>query len=241
MVFRISLTIFLSTLLLACNLSNQSTEAESSYPKVEVVGAMKNVMWKGELAGVIALDTITSKSGLYGLGPESGLTGEILINNGRSYLSKVLSDSSMEVKKSFDSSAPFFVYSNVNEWQEIALPPQVKGIKELEEFIESKATSTKSPFVFKLKGEVVSAAIHIQNLPPGSKVSSPQEAHQGQVNYDLIEEAVEIVGFFSKEHQGIFTHHDRYSHMHLITQDESKMGHLDEVVFKEMSLFLPKK
>ena len=39
-------------------------------------------MWKGELSGTINLDTISNKKGLYGLGPESYLTGELLINNG---------------------------------------------------------------------------------------------------------------------------------------------------------------
>jgi len=92
-----------------------------------------------------------------------------------------------------------------------------------------------------LEGKIVEAAIHIQNLPKGSTVSSPKEAHQGQVNYSLENESVEIVGFFSTEHQGVFTHHDSFLHMHLISQDESKMGHIDSLEIDEMSLFLPKK
>jgi acetolactate decarboxylase len=34
-----------------------------------MVGAMKNVKWKGELLGKIEIDTIEEKSSLYGLGP----------------------------------------------------------------------------------------------------------------------------------------------------------------------------
>jgi acetolactate decarboxylase len=60
------------------------------------------------------------------------------------------------------------------------------------------------------------------------------------VNYSLGSEEVEIIGFFSTEHQAVFTHHDTYVHLHLMTKDESKMGHLDEVVFDEMKLYLPK-
>ena len=83
--------------------------------------------------------------------------------------------------------------------------------------------------------------IHVQNLPEGTKVSSPEEAHQGQTNFTLKNEQVEIVGFFSTEHQGIFTHHDSYLHMHLLTTDESKMGHLDQVESTEMKLYLPRR
>ena len=86
------------------------------------------------------------------------------------------------------------------------------------------------------------ADIHIQNLPEGTPVSSPQEAHQGQTNYVLENRKVEIVGFFSKEHQGVFTHHDSFVHLHLITQDRRQMGHLDEMLLGkgDKRLFLPK-
>jgi acetolactate decarboxylase len=43
-----------------------------------VAGAMKNVMWKGQLFGTIDLDTIFNKQHLYGLGPVEYLTGELL-------------------------------------------------------------------------------------------------------------------------------------------------------------------
>ena len=204
---------------------------------------MKNVMWKGELAGTINLDTIKNKNGLYGLGPVEYLTGELLIIDGKSYVSTVTSDSTMEVDETYQVKAPFFVYANQADWNIEDLPSDIKTIKELEEFIDKKTFDFKRPFVFKLKGQVDSAGIHIQNLPKGTKVSSPEEAHQGQTNYLLKNSDVEIVGFFSTEHKGIFTHHDSNVHMHLITVDRKKMGHLDNVFFGNGSikLYLPKK
>ncbi|MDY8137501.1 acetolactate decarboxylase [Aquimarina sp. 2201CG5-10] len=229
--------------LISCNSiqkENNSKEVKT-YPDIKVVGAMKNVMWKGELGSSISIDTISNKTGLFGLGPVSYLTGELLINDGKSYASKVTSDTTMTVKKTFDVSAPFFVYGNVTEWNEIELPTNVKTIKDIEKFIDSKTIDFKRPFTFKLIGQVSSAIIHIQNLPEGTKVSSPDEAHQGQTNYELENENVEIVGFFSTEHKGVFTHHDSFLHMHLITKDETKMGHLDELKVEKMKLYLPKK
>lgn len=226
--------------LTSCNTTQKENNARS-YSDIKIVGAMKNVMRKGELSGTINLDTISDKSGLYGLGPVSYLTGELLINNGKSYVSKVTSDSTMSVEKRFDISAPFFVYGNVTAWDEIELPLTIKTIGDLEKFITEKATHYKRPFAFKLVGQVSSALIHIQNLPEGTKVSSPDEAHQGQTNYTIKNKEVTIIGFFSTKHKGIFTHHDSFLHMHLITNDDSKMGHLDELEIWKVKLYLPKK
>jgi acetolactate decarboxylase len=229
--------------LISCNSTpkEKNTDKTETYPDINIVGAMKNVMWKGELGSNIDLDTISKKNGLYGLGPLSYLTGELLINNGKSYVSKVISDSTMTVEKTFKASAPFLVYGNVTEWNEVDLPSDLNTIQDLEEFIDQKTSEFKRPFAFKLIGQVSSAIIHIQNLPKGTKVSSPDEAHQGQTNYNIRNEDAEIIGFFSTEHKGVFTHHDSFLHMHLITKDESKMGHLDKLEIRKMKLYLPKK
>jgi acetolactate decarboxylase len=52
---------------------------------------------------------------------------------------------------------------------------------------------------------------------------------------------VEIIGFFSTEHKGVFTHHDSFLHMHLITKDKEKMGHLDAATFDRINVHLPVK
>lgn len=223
------------TILFSC----QSTENHHQYPDVKVVSAMKEVMWSGRLEGKIELDTIADKEGLQAIGPESFLTGELLTIDGKSYVSRVVDDSSMKVVESFAVSAPFLVYANVNEWKSVDVPEDIKDIKALEEFINTTTLSYKRPFAFKVVGKVRQAKIHIQNLPQGTKVSSPKEAHQGQVDYVINDKIVDILGFFSTEHQTIFTHHDTYIHMHLLTKDRQMMGHLDEAEFDSIQLLLP--
>lgn len=225
--------------IISCNSGKKSYSDNHAYQDVKVVGAMKNVMWKGELGGNFNLDTVVMKKGLYGLGPESNLTGELLVMDGRSYVSRVTSDTTMKVNETFDVTAPFFVYSYVNEWREVELPSGIKTIQNLEKFIDSKTVEYKRPFAFKLKGKATNAIIHVQNLPVGTKVTSPTEAHQGQINYPLKDALIDVVGFFSTEHKGVFTHHDSFLHMHLITQDGSQMGHLDELEIENMNLYLP--
>lgn len=225
----------------ACNTQNQNIKNEESISDLIVSGAMRNVMQKGELEGVINLDTIQDKTGLYGIGPESYLTGELLIKNGKSYVSRVLSDTTMMVEETFNVSAPFFVRGTVNEWKEIEINKPLDNIKALENYLIENTKEYKRPFVFKLIGKVKKAEIHVQNLPKGTKVSSPAEAHQGQVNYVLANEEVEIIGFYSTKHKGVFTHHDSFMHLHLITADKKKMGHLDEIEIDSIKLYLPTK
>jgi acetolactate decarboxylase len=103
------------------------------------------------------------------------------------------------------------------------------------------STSKPRPFVFRLSGRVKQADIHVANLPNGVFPSEPKEALTGQQSYQLTDRDVEIVGFFSVHHQGIFTDLDSYGHLHLITTDRDLMGHLDGLQpGAGMRLFLPK-
>lgn len=221
-------------------ISHHSTAQQVS-DTVRIIGAMKNVMWKGELSGKIDLDTISNKAHLYGLGPVEFLRGEIIILDGRSYISTVVSDTAMLVKETYAIQAPFFGYAHISNWKERLLPDSIQSNSQLEKYLDLLTRSSPRPFFFKLSGIVEEAIIHIVNLPKGSTVRSPAEAHEGQVNYTLRDEDSEILGFFSTEHKTIFTHHDSYLHMHLISDDKQKMGHLDSVKFKKgtMKLYIP--
>lgn len=208
---------------------------------VKIIGEMKNVMWKGELDGNIHLDTITNKTHLYGLGPIEYLRGEILILDGKAYRSTVVTEEIMQVEESYDLKAPFFAYTHISQWREQTLPDSVETMRQLEQYLDQVTQSALRPFMFRLSGTVEEALIHVVNLPEGSAVSSPEEAHQGQVDYKINDRQSDILGFFSTEHQTIFTHHDTFLHMHLITADRQMMGHLDDVVFAKgsMKLHLP--
>jgi len=215
--------------------------AQPSLHEVKVVGAMRNVIWKGQLYGNIYLDTISEKNNLYGLGPIEYLTGEILIMDGKSYKSTIAPDGSLEMEETFDIKAPFFGYANIPKWKEERVPEKVETITDLEQYLDKITKAASRPFMFKLSGTVEQATIHVMNLPKGAMVSSPDDAHREQVNFRLIDEPFEILGFFSTAHQTIFTHHDTFLHMHLITEDRQKMGHLDDALFRKgtLRLYLP--
>ena len=54
---------------------------------------------------------------------------------------------------------------------------------------------------------------------------------------------VTILGFYSQNHQGLFTHHDAFTHMHVRNADGTAMGHVDylESGNGSFTLLLPKK
>lgn len=209
---------------------------------IKISGAMSNVMKKGQLQGTIHLDTIHNKKSLYGLGPNEYLKGELLIIDGKSFVSTVEHDGSIKMEETYKVNAPFFVYGTNDKWKKKELPKNIKTIRELEEYIDRNSQNIKRPFVFKLKGTFSKIDFHIQNLPEGTVVKSPKDAHTGQGKYTSENTKGEIVGFFSTEHQSIFTHHDTYIHMHYINNERSEMGHIDDLYFDgNVTIYLPMK
>ncbi|HRF42440.1 MAG TPA: acetolactate decarboxylase, partial [Saprospiraceae bacterium] len=133
--------------------------------------------------------------------------------------------------------------AKVSAWKESALPDSIVSLPQLESYLNQITRKMRRPFAFQVKGQVETAQIHIVNLPPGTKVSSPDEAHQGIQHYTVSNTEVLMLGFFSTEHQAVFTHHDTFMHLHLMTEDKKQMGHLEEARFKpgQMRLLLPGK
>ncbi len=231
------LYLFSIVLLSGCAETRENQEKTTPSTEVKISGEMKNVMRLGKLEGTVSLDTL-SKKNLYGIGPVEYLQGELMIYDGISYISKVETDSTMTVETSFDVKAPFFVYAQIDDWENEILPDSITNLETLEIYLDEKFKDRNEPVVFKIEGQIDSATIHIVNLPEGTKVSSKKEAHRGIVYYPITQENVDILGFFSRKHQAVFTHHDTFMHLHLITIDREMMGHLDEIDFGSNQLTL---
>lgn len=180
--FLIGLSICLLTFFTSHQLRGQKqTSHNASAGSPKIIGAMKNVMHKGEMAGIIDIDTISNKQHLYGLGPVEYLTGEILLLDGKGYKSGVVDDTVMYVTETFAIKAPFLGYANIDRWTEVEIADSISTVNQLETMLDLTTKNFPRPFFFKLTATVDKAGIHIVNLPKGTKVSSPEEAHQGQI------------------------------------------------------------
>lgn len=215
--------------------------SQTGTPEVISCGSMRGTMWEGKTGPAILLDTLTDGAFLYGLGPGDQLKGEWMIYGGQAWLSRVGPDSLIDMTPGFSGGAPFFVYARVRDWQPVHLPDTVRDLGTLGSYLDQKFPNLDRAFPFRLEGMVKQARIHLVNLPAGARVESPEDAHRGIVHYSVSDQPCHLLGFFSRQHQGVFIHHDSYIHTHLMSLDGLKMGHLEEARWdpNALILFLP--
>ena len=97
----------------------------------------------GRCLGKIALDSLTSESHLYALGPMEGLRGEVSVFDGAACISRVI-DGAIDVDASLGHRARFLVYAHVPGWIEVPCGAPIDGMERLETMALSEPPSTES-------------------------------------------------------------------------------------------------
>jgi acetolactate decarboxylase len=223
---------------------NQPKRVQSAHAqgfKVEWVGAQKEVL-SGELSAHISLSALVHLDNLYAIGPVAGLKGEITILNGTPSISQIAAEG-VEIDTSFCHEACFLAYTQVERWQKVELPNEVKNEEELERYIPEVARlvgiDSAAPFPYLIKGTPRSVAFHILNKTDGLP-HNPQMHEQAKVHFHLENVQLTIIGFFSANHRGIFTPGDHAIHQHMVTADGKISGHVDKLSLSSSTiLFLP--
>lgn len=212
-------------------------------PEVKVSGAMKNIMMQGDLSAHINLDTL-NKTHLFALGPVAGLKGEIMILDGKVY-STAMQENRLLNQQDKISQAAMLVYSHVEKWKLVISKVKINNYAELEKLIETTALAngydTEIPFAFKIETTAEKLAYHVIDWKDGTThtmENHKQFAHSGQIdNTPSV-----LVGFYSKHHQSVFTHHTTYMHIHLLEEKTKTVGHLDDIQLKgQITIYLPEK
>ena len=198
---------------------------------------MRNVMWLGDLEGKISTDSLNSNTA-YGLGPIEYLKGEILLFEGQTYISKVIDSLQHKVEQTESSRAPFFVYSTASDLREINIPQDDFTLKSTENLIDSLYNDYENPLLIRIDGMFDAITVHSVNLAEGSTVSSPDQAHQGLTKYDYENVSGSLIGFFSRKHKAVFTHHDGFFHAHFISDQRNILGHVDAIDFNSNKVSL---
>lgn len=212
--------------------------AAVSQAQVIPTGAMRRTMWEGQLAGLIAMDTI-AKPGVYGIGPLEYLQGEITVVDGRCFVSRVGSDGAVLVEERSDVKAPFFVRAEASSWTAVPLSEAVVDMRSLDRFLSEWAKGREEPFLFRLRGLVgADVDYHVMNVPSGTAINGPDEAHAHQVKYVDHGNEGTLVGFFSTKHHGVFVHHDLNTHVHYLSWDHAHMGHVDALRIERSKVML---
>lgn len=212
-------------------------------PEVKVAGAMKNIMMKGDLSAHLNFDTL-NKTNLYGLGPVAGLKGEIIVLDGKVYTTsadgKKLKNAENEV-----SGAAMLVYSHVSKWKATTVEVVINSYAELESLVEKIAASngfdTDQPFPFKIIATPQKITYHVIDWKEGV-VHTMDNHNQFAYAGKMADSPVTMLGFYSKHHQSIFTHHTTFMHVHVLDDNTKTVGHLDESQIKGLlTIYLPGK
>jgi len=211
--------------------------------KVEHAGALRNMMHKGDLSAKADLNLFKDTENFYALGALENLKGEILILNSEPYISSV-NNEALEIKATFDRNATLLVSAAVEKWDSQDIPDSISSYSELEAYIETAAISqginVEEPFPFLLTGVAESFDWHVINWPEGDSVHSHEKHIHSGLNGQISTQEVEILGFYSRHHHAIFTHHTTNMHLHVRTSNGELSGHVDGLTLgRDMVLALP--
>jgi len=211
--------------------------------KVHAAGALKNYMINGDISAKANLDTLAHKPNLFALGAVENLKGEILIINSQPYISHA-ANGTIRIDQSFQYKASLLVYSRIKSWREVKFPVGSISYQHLEKFIGDQIASLKleqdGVFPFRLSGVATSVDWHVIDWPEGDQVHTHEKHKKEGLNGRLEQQKIEVVGFYSTRHKGVFTHHTTNMHLHMINDDQTIVGHVDDLILnKQMKLFLP--
>ncbi|UKN01095.1 acetolactate decarboxylase [Paracrocinitomix mangrovi] len=244
---RVVVLVFLTSFMISCNSSNEKDVdvEETNYIDINVehAGELKKIMHKNDISAHAKLSDFNGESHLYALGAVEGLKGEILILDGVPYISSVNGDS-LKIDNSFDYNASLLVYASIEEWHEKDIPDDVKTYADLEEFVafqaELSGINMNKPFPFMLKGVADTLNWHVINWPEGDTIHTHEKHVSSGLNGTFTSIDTEILGFYSDSHHGIFTHHSTNMHLHFLSDDKKRSGHLDDLYLgSEVKLLLP--
>ena len=216
----------------------------TSSGRTEVDTGAYALSWQGRLHHTgdarprVSLNEIPRTDRTFAIGPLAGLRGEITVIDGEPYIARIDENGEQRVGHGFDPRAPFLVYGNVREWRGVSVPADVKTVQDLEGWLETLEDFAE-PFPFKITTATSTIQYHvIHNAEPGYKTSLPHSDLMRR--FELNKTPVTLLGVYSTEHGGIFTHRGAATPIHMVAGDGQRSGHVDgPEMGDEARLFVP--
>ena len=237
-VLRNHIAIFL---LLVSWVSCKTGTTKDQISDVHSYGRIDKTM-QGDLSGDFSLDSLYNIENLYALGALKDLSGEIQIFDRQDFSSIVQNDSVL-VGPYSQQNAAFMVYAQVKDWKDLAIPLSVTNTEALIgffEYNENAEMNTEKPFMFIIEGRVEQLDWHVLRNSASDSIPIAKDHRHNAKSGSILERDVEILGVYSSDHEGVFTHHGIPVHMHFRTLDGMLAGHVDDLELgPEMNLKIP--
>lgn len=220
---------------------------------VEYYGSQKTIFDTGKAEGRVPLAAMSGANGAYGVGAYAGLDGEITVFEGKPYVTKVRGGG-FTMEHGQDGSAIFSVWTKNTQWRDEPLPDSVRSYLDLQRHVKARAAAAgidvSKPFPFLLAGTPAEIKWHINvDLTEGKPIDKQLFA-KSKANYVMKNQPVDIIGFHSEKHPGVFI--SAYApairekdvkntiHFHMVSRDGKSAGHIDDIVLGAgMTLRLP--
>lgn len=208
-------------------------------------GELRAIMHEGRTGPSVQLRDVVPGPHAYGLGALSELRGEVTVLDDVVWTAYPKDDGTAEVRSSetADEAAALFVVANVPRWQSVVVDADVP-MDELDAAIARMASTvgldTQQPFPVRVEGALTDLKWHVvdgRKLNPGS---SHADHARTAVRGVLPEANGELIGFYSTQHQGIFTHRGASTHFHVVVPASRITGHVDSVGLRRgASVYFP--
>jgi len=215
---------------------------------LEVFGSFKQMSQNADASATVRLESVSGKSGTYGVGALAGLRGEILIWDGRVLVSRGHDSGGRVEPASTSDEANLLIKATVVEWAEVETPADMNQ-SAFESFVRKEAQrrglvdSMAYPYVVKgrfsrVLWHVVTGAAAVP-AAGGGNVHAQGHARTRTLEHKDVDGA--MVGFYSGDRfEGVISHPDERFHVHFATAGLSASGHVDEyAILKGSTLLLP--
>jgi alpha-acetolactate decarboxylase len=219
--------------------------ASSSTLNFQHYGNFANAIKQNDLDGVVDISTALLSPHTYAVGAIADGKGEIttidskvFLSYGKNGLGRAINNIPAKEK------AFLLVTAQVNDWQKITIPEDMSE-SELYKFILTQShkarPNSNSSFPFLLEGNFQNLTWHITNGRNAEfRGHGSEKPFFNLLTRQQEQTDAQIVGFYSAETQGVFTHPGTSWHLHTIFSDENKAGHVDSVsVRRNTTLKLP--
>jgi hypothetical protein len=197
---------------------------------VQWVGAQRDVL-RGDLGGHAVLPSLSGLENLYALGQAEGLKGEVSVFDSEPSISRII-NGKPQVYRGFNVKACFLVYAQVAAWRSVTIQSEIADAETLESCILNLASEfhidVSHPFPFLINATPVRATFHVLDKRDGFP-HNPELHEKAKVRFALERQTVEVIGFYSNRHRGIFTPGDANVHMHIKSADGRMSGHLENI------------
>lgn len=213
-----------------------------------VHGNFRHMMHTGETGGSIALDTLAAPSA-WGVGATAGLRGEVVIRDGDVLVSRGDDVQARLTPPEDGEEAVILAFGTVTDWQSVALPNDMAPDR-LTHFIEMQAQSLgldpEGGFPIRIEGSfpqlvwhVVTGEAQAYGGDGAGHGDADANSQSGMNLYDEAGATGEVIGVYTGAAlEGIVSHPGERLHLHFVSQDGTRSGHVDEITIPAGAMLL---